>query len=65
MTIDRQAIEDKAKQLEDALVQTQESVKNGAMLTAIGVGAVIAVAYFMGRRGGKRKGRARVEIHRL
>ena len=62
--IDRADIEAKAKQLEDALTQTQESVKSAAMMTAIGVGAVVVLAYFMGRRKGK-KGAAKIEIHRL
>jgi hypothetical protein len=62
--IDRQTIESKAKELENAVTQTQETVKSVAMMTAIGVGAVVVLAYLMGRRRGK-KGGARIEIHKL
>ena len=62
--IDREAIEAKARQLEDALSETRESVKSTAMMAAIGVGAIIIVAYVLGRRKGKRAG-ARIEIHKL
>ncbi len=62
--IDREAIEAKARELEDALTETQESVKSTAMLAAIGVAAIVAIAYVMGRRKGKRSG-ARIEIHKL
>ena len=62
--IDREAIEAKARELEDALGQTQESLKSAAMMAAVGVGAIVAIAYWMGRRKGKKSG-ARIEIHKL
>ena len=62
--IDREAIEAKARQLEEALVETSESVKSTAMMAALGVGVVVVVAYLLGRRKGK-KGGARIEIHKL
>ena len=62
--IDRGAIEAKARQLEDALSETRESLKSTAMLATIGVGLVVLIAYLLGRRKGKKSG-ARIEIHKL
>jgi len=62
--IDREAIETKARQLEEALVETRESVKSTAMMAALSVGVVVVIAYLLGRRKGK-KGGARIEIHKL
>ena len=62
--IDRKALEAKARQLEEALVETRESVKSTSMVAALGAGVVMVVAYLLGRRKGK-KGGARIEIHKL
>ncbi len=62
--IDRDAIEAKARQFEDALSETKESVQSVAMMAAAGVTVIILVAYLLGRRRGKRSG-ARIEIHKL
>ncbi len=63
--IDRAALEAKARQLEEAVNETQESLKSKAALAAVAVGVVIVGAYLMGRRKGKKTGGARVEIHKL
>ena len=62
--IDREVIEAKARQLEEAIDETQQAVKSGAMMVAIGVGAVVALSYVLGRRKGKSSS-AHIEIHRL
>ena len=62
--IDREAIEAKARQLEEAIAETQESLKSKAMIAAIAAGAIVIAAYLLGRRRGKRGG-ARIEIHKL
>ena len=62
--IDRDAIEAKARQFEDAWSETKESVQSVAMMAAAGVTVIILVAYLLGRRRGKRSG-ARIEIHKL
>jgi hypothetical protein len=62
--IDREQLEAKARQLEDAIGQTQKAVKSGAMMVVIGVGAAVAVAYFLGRRKGSARS-ARIEIRKL
>lgn len=62
--IDRDAIETKARELEDALNETGESIRSAAMMSTVGVVAAVVVAFLAGRRRGKRKG-ARIEIHRL
>ena len=62
--IDRDAIEVKARELEEALNKVEESIRSTAMMSAVGVVAVVVFAFLAGRRRGKRKG-ARIEIHRL
>ena len=62
--IDREAIEAKARQLEEAIDETQQAVRSGAMMAAIGVGAVVALSYVLGQRKGKSSS-AHIEIHRL
>ena len=62
--IDREAIEAKARELEDAINQAGESARSTTTMTALGLLAAVAVAFLAGRRRGKSKG-ARIEIHRL
>ena len=62
--IDREAIEAKARELEDAINQAGESARSTTTMAALGILAAVAVAFLAGRRRGKSKG-ARIEIHRL
>ena len=62
--VDREAIEAKARELEEALTETQEAVKSTAMMAAIGVAVALVLVYFFGKRKGKKAG-ARIEIHKL
>ncbi len=62
--IDRDAIEAKAREIEEALTEAGESVRSTAALTTVGILTAVAVAYLAGRRRGRSKS-ARIEIHRL
>ena len=62
--VTRADIEAKAKEIEGALQQTQEAAKQGAVWLAVGVAAVVALAFLFGRRKGK-QGKAVVEVYRV
>ena len=62
--IDRDQLESKAKELESALGETRDSVQNTAMIAGIGVVLLLLVAFFLGRRKGK-KGGAIVEVYKI
>ena len=63
--ITREDIETKLRQLKgDADEVAQANKTNGLMVAALGAVVVIALAYFLGRRKGKKRS-AFVEIRRL
>jgi hypothetical protein len=62
--VTRADIEAKAKEIESVLAQTQEAAKTSAVWLAVGVAAIVAVAFLMGRRKGKR-GKAVVEVYKV
>ncbi len=52
--VERADIEAKAREIEQALSETKESVQQKGMLIAIGVVAIVALAFVIGRRRGSR-----------
>ena len=64
MTITREDIEAKARQLVDAVDDTKASVQNKAVLAAAAVGVVVAAAFIIGRRRGSRN-KTVVEVYRV
>ncbi|HUG08395.1 MAG TPA: hypothetical protein VMP13_05810 [Acidimicrobiia bacterium] len=64
MTVSREDIEAKARQLVDAVDETKESVRNKAVLTAAAVGVVVVGAFIIGRRRGSRN-KTMVEVYRV
>lgn len=62
--VERADIEAKARQIEQALVETKESAQQKAVVVAVAVIAIIAVAFLLGRRRGK-KGAAVVEVFKV
>lgn len=64
MKIQPRDIEAKARQIQDALDETRESAQNTAVIAGVAVALFIAVAFFYGRRKGKRS-RAVVEVYRV
>ena len=59
--VERADIEAKARQIEQALVETKESAQDKAVVVAVAVVAIIVVAFLLGRRRGKR-GAAVIEV---
>lgn len=64
MTVSRQDIEAKARQLADAVDETKDSVKNKAMIAAAAVAVVVVGAFIVGRRRGSRN-KTVVEVYRV
>jgi hypothetical protein len=64
LTLSREDIEAKARQLVDAVDETKESVRNKAMIAAIAVAVVVAAAFIIGRRRGSRN-KTVVEVYRV
>ncbi|MCJ7753150.1 MAG: hypothetical protein MUP13_01155 [Thermoanaerobaculales bacterium] len=59
--VERAEIEAKAREIEQALVETKENAQEKAVLVAVAVVVIIAVAFLLGRRRGK-KGAAFIEV---
>jgi len=64
--ITRDDIESKLRELEGGAEAPMGAAKNGARVAAVAVVALVVVgAYLIGRRRGKRRNRAVIEVHRL
>ncbi len=64
MTVSRDDLEAKARQLVDAVDETKESVQNKAIILATGVAVVLVGAFVYGRRRGSRN-KTVVEVYRV
>jgi hypothetical protein len=64
LTLSREDLEAKARQLVDAVDETKASVQNKAMIAAIAVGVLVAAAFVIGRRRGSRN-KTVVEVYRV
>ena len=61
LMVEKADIEAKARQIEQALIETKESAQEKAVVVAVVLVAVIALAFVLGRRRGK-KGAAIIEV---
>ena len=64
MTITREDIEAKARELVGVVDETKESVQDKAMLGAVAAAVVVAAAFLLGRRRGSRN-KTMVEVYRV
>ncbi len=64
MTIERNDLESKFRQVQTAVDDTASTAKNAGIGLAIGAVLFVVLVYLLGRRKGK-KGGARLEIYRL
>jgi len=64
LTVSRNDIEAKARQLVDAVDETKESVQNKAIVLATGVAVVLVGVFVYGRRRGSRN-KTVVEVYRV
>lgn len=64
MKIQPSDIEAKAREIQTALDETRQSAQNTAVLAGVAVAVILVLAFFFGRRKGK-KSRAVIEIYRV
>ena len=65
MTITRDDIEAKAREIADVLDETRESAQDRAIIGAIVVGVIVATAFIIGRRRGGGRNKTVVEVYRV
>jgi uncharacterized membrane protein YvbJ len=64
VTISRDDIEAKARQIVSAIDETKESVRDTAVLAGVAIAVVVVIAFFFGRRRGSRN-KTLVEVYRV
>ncbi len=64
MTITRDDLEAKLREIQEAVDETAAGARNVGVMAAVGVVAALLIVYLVGRRKG-RKGAARVEVYRV
>ncbi|MEX2652211.1 MAG: hypothetical protein WD473_07160 [Acidimicrobiia bacterium] len=64
MTISRDDIEAKARQIVSAIEETKESAMNTAVLAGVAIAVLVVIAFVMGRRRGRRS-KTLVEVYRV
>jgi hypothetical protein len=64
MTVTRDDIEAKAREIVEAVDQTKESARNTAMIAGVVVAVLVAAAFIIGRRRGS-KNKTLVEVYRV
>ena len=64
MTVSRDDIQAKAQELIGAVDDTANAIQNKAVMAAVAVGVVVAAAFIIGRRRGKRN-KTVVEVYRV
>lgn len=57
-------IEAKARELQAVMEETKESAQNTAVMAGVAVAVIVALAFVLGRRKGKRS-KAVVEVYRV
>ena len=65
MAIQRDDLEAKLREIEHIVEETKSQAQSTGVAVAIGVVAIVFVAWLLGRRKGKKMGGARVEVYRL
>jgi hypothetical protein len=64
VTITRDDIEAKAREIVEAVDQTRESARNTAVIAGVVVAVLVAAAFIIGRRRGS-KNKTMVEVYRV
>jgi len=64
VTVSKQDIEAKARELVGVVDDTKESAKDKAIMGAVAVAALVAVAFLVGRKRGSRN-KTMVEVYRV
>jgi hypothetical protein len=64
MTVGRDDLEAKLREIQEVIEETTEGVKNTGVMVAVGVAALVLLVFLAGRRRGRRSA-ARVEVYKL
>lgn len=64
MTISRDDIEAKAREVVGAIEETTGTVRDTAVMAGIAIAVVVAIAFIMGRRRGRRN-KTLIEVYRV
>jgi hypothetical protein len=64
VTITRDDIEAKARQIASAIDETKESARDTAVLAGVVIAVVVVIAFFYGRRRGARN-KTLIEVYRV
>jgi len=65
MTITRDDIEAKAREIVGAVEETRQSAKDTAVLAGIVIVAVVGIAFLVGRRRGRPRQKTLVEVYKI
>ncbi len=65
MAVERADLENKLRQIESIVEESKEQAQTTGTAIAVGVVVVILLAFFLGRKRGKKAGGARVEVFRI
>lgn len=65
MHVKRSDIQAKATEIETAVSETKESAQDTAVLVGVAVVVIVLLAFFFGRRKGKKGNKAVVEVYRV
>lgn len=65
MSVRREDLESKLREIEHAVDETKESARNVGLVVAVGVVVVIALAFLFGRRKGTKSEKTLVEVYRI
>jgi hypothetical protein len=61
--VERADIEAKAREIEQTLLETRESVKDKSVMIAVAIAAAVVLAFWLGRRKGAKRA-AIVKVYR-
>lgn len=64
MTVGRDDLEAKLREIQEVIEETTEGVKNTGVMVAVGVAVLVLLVFLTGRRRGRRSA-ARVEVYKL
>lgn len=65
MTVSRDDLEAKLREIQGAVDETRESARNLVLAGALAVVAILAITYLIGRRRGGGKPTAKIEIRQV
>jgi len=65
LTVSRDDLEKKLRQIEDVVEETKQQAQYTGVVVAVLVVTAVAVAFYYGKRKGAKAGGARVEVYKV